>query len=115
MTPTCGRSTECFSTALAAVVATLSVAVAVPLAGGVRLPLLRCMKLQVGPFVTNGVTVHWSCTAELKPFLEPTVIVEMADTPAGPEVAERGPFATVKSALETSVAYFATKPSVLPP
>ena len=45
---------------LPAVVATLSVAVALPLAGGVTLPLFGLLKLQVGPFVTTGETLHCS-------------------------------------------------------
>jgi hypothetical protein len=53
--PELGRFAGCTSAALAAVVATLSVAVAVLFAGGVT---LGWSKLQVGPLVTAGDTVH---------------------------------------------------------
>src|SRR5215831_12464812 len=113
ITPAPVRFVGCTSSALAAVVATLSVAVVVPFAGGVT---LEWSKLQVGPFVTTGDTVHCSCTAELKPFVEVTVVVEVAETPACPEVFDNAPLVTVKLALEVEpVEYFATNASVFVP
>ena len=78
--------------------------------------MLGLLKVQVGPFVTTGETVHASCTAELKPFVDPTVIVAVAETPACPDVFDNAPLATVKLAFEEApVAYLATKASITPP
>ena len=51
--------------------------------------MLGLLKLQVGPLVTTGETVHVSCTAELKPFADVTVIVAVADVPAWPDVVDK--------------------------
>src|SRR5579863_1968323 len=104
-----GRS----SIALAAVVLTVSVAVTVPLAGGVtEAPGL--LNAQVGPLETTGATAQARVTAELKPFTEPTVIVDVAETPAAPDVGDNAPLAMVKPAAVPWV-YFATNASVPPP
>jgi hypothetical protein len=100
------------SIALATVVATLRVDVVVLFAGGVTLGLL---KLQVGPFVTTGETVHARATAALKPPVDPTVIVAVADTPACPDVFDSAPLLTVKLPDDAPVLYFATNASVPPP
>src|ERR1700722_6154690 len=103
-----GRS----SSALAAVVDTVSVAVAVLLDGGVT----EAGKLQVGPSVTTGATVQARLTCELKPFTEVTVMVAVAETPGLPEVADRAPLDTVKLPVVVPASeYFATKASPVPP
>src|ERR1700722_2542933 len=103
-----GRS----SNALAAVVATLRVAVAVLLGGGVT----EAGKLQVGPSLTTGATVQARVTAELKLFTDVTVMVAVAETPGLPEVADRAPLDTVKLPVVVPVSeYFATKASPVPP
>ena len=106
-----GRS----SSALAAVVATLSVAVAELLASGVtELPGL--LNEQVGPSATTGATVQARVTAELKPFTDFTVMVAVAETPGLPEVADRAPLVTVKlPVVVPDSEYFATKASPVPP
>jgi|SRR6266568_649719 len=105
------RSAGRSSSALAAVVLTVSVEVTVLLAGGVTgLGLTP----QVGPLVTTGATEQPRVTAELKPFVEPTVIVAVAETPGLPDVTDKAPFVTVKLAVVACV-YFATKASVPPP
>ena len=91
----------------------MRVDVVVLFAGGVTLELL---KLQVGPFVTAGETAQVRATAALKPPVDPTVIVEVADTPACPDVFDSAPLLTVKLPPDDVPAlYFATNPSVPPP
>ena len=98
--------------ALAAVVATFSVADALPPAGGVTgFPV----KPQVGPLVTAGETAQARVTAELKPPVELTVMVAFAKTPGLPEVLESAPSAMVKLPLDAPVEYAATKASTAPP
>jgi hypothetical protein len=100
--------------ALAAVVATLRVAVAVLLAGGVTEPL--GLNEQVGPLVTAGVTAQVSATTAEKLFTEVTVIVAVAETPGLPDAADNAPLVTVKLPDVVAVwLYFATKASKLPP
>src|SRR5579864_1577559 len=99
------------SIALAAVVPTLSVAVVVPFAGGVTVLLI----LQVGPLVTTGETAQIRVTGALKPPVDPTVIVAVADTPACPDVFDNAPLLTVKLPDDEPVLYFATNASVPPP
>ena len=100
--------------ALAAVVATLRVAVAVLLAGGVTEPL--GVNEQVGPLVTAGVTAQVSATTAEKLFTEVTVIVAVAETPGLPDAADSAPLVTVKLPDVVAVwLYFATKASTPPP
>ena len=75
----------------------MRVAVTEPPAGGVTGVL--GLSEQVGPLETAGVTAHVRVTAELKPFTDPTVIVDVAETPGLPDVFDKGPFATVKVPL----------------
>src|ERR1700739_3293865 len=97
--------------ALAAVVATFSVAVPLPFAGGVTgLPV----KPQVGPLVTAGVIAQARVTGEVKPLVEFTVMVAVARTPGLTEGLESAPLAMVKLAELVPVLYFATKASVTP-
>src|SRR5579872_1670666 len=103
-----GRS----SSALVAVVLTVSVEVTVLLAGGVT---ELGLKLQVGPWLTTGVTAQVRATAELNPLVEVTVIVDVAETPGLPEVADRAPSAMEKLLLPAPVVYLTTKASKVPP
>ena len=77
-----------FIAALAPVVAMLR-AVCAPLAVGVTEAFV---KLQVGPFVTEGETEHDMLTEELKPITEVTVIVDVAVAPGLPEAGDNAPF-----------------------
>ena len=113
-TPLC-RSKGPSRRAMAAVVATFKVAVALPLADTVTNPPLGLLKLQLGPLATAGETEHASCTWPAKPAVEVTVIVALAETPALPDVGESAPLLRVKFALAPLVRYFATKASPVPP
>ena len=90
----------------------MRVDVVVLFAGGVTLGLL---KLQVGPFVTAGETAQVRATGALKPPVDPTVIVAVAETPACPDVFDSAPLLTVKLPDDEPVLYFATNASVPPP
>src|ERR1700688_4848269 len=100
-----GRS----SRALAAVVLTVSVPVAVPLAATVTE-----VPEQVGASDTAGTTVQPRLTVPAKPFSDVTVMVEVAETPACPDAGENAPAATVKLAGAPLAENFATKASPEP-
>src|SRR6202158_390506 len=100
----------CASRAVAAVVLTVSVPVAVPLAATVTE-----VPEQVGASEIAGTTVQLRLTAPAKPFSEVTVMVEVAETPACPEAGDNAPAATVKLAGAPLAENFATKASASPP
>src|ERR1700686_975692 len=99
----------CSSRAVAAVVLTVSVPVAVPLAA-----TFTEVPEQVGAPEIAGTTVQPRLTVPAKPFSEVTVMVEVAETPACPEVGESAPAATVKFAGAPLAENFATKASATP-
>ena len=83
-----------------------------PLAGGVR-TLER--NAHVGPIDTVGVMVHPSVTAALNPFVEPTVMMEVADPPAATEEGVRGPAWTEKLGFPPGITRAANASNGLPP
>jgi hypothetical protein len=97
------------SRALAAVVLTVSVPVAVPLAA-----TFTDVPEQVGALDTAGTTVQPRATVPAKPFNEVTVMVEVAETPACPEAGDKAPAATVKLAGAPLAENFATNASARP-
>src|ERR1700686_2077553 len=104
--PEDGRS----SRALAAVVLTVSVAVAVPLAA-----TFTEVPEQVGASEIAGTTVQPRLTVPAKPLCEVTVMVDVAETPGCPEAGDNAPAATVKLAGAPLAENFATNASARPP
>src|ERR1700687_1554436 len=104
--PEDGRS----SRAVAAVVLTVSVPVAVPLAATVTE-----VPEQVGASEIAGTTVQPRATVPAKPFSDVTVMVEVAETPACPEAGDSAPAANAKLAGAPLAENFATNASASPP